>query len=124
MIDGSDPADLSRSPAFKSVNAVLVLLAVLAMGWSIYGTLCNIRRLPVNLSRFPSSELIGRYEAIAALLVTLCGTCIYRTVRASDRKSTVYLNVVGMLVPLLWWILHTTAFYISVSSSFSGRGTP
>ena len=118
---------VAASPETRSVNRVLAGLTIIATGWAIYGTSTNINRylalagtwgsvkIPVD-STFP----FERHAAVAAVLVTLCVTCLYRTCRKPDRRSTIYLNVAGIVVPLLWWIFQTTVFYVSVSSILSG----
>jgi len=118
--------DASAVPEIQRVNRVLMVVAILSLGWSMYGTVRNMQRyweLQMSMGgRIGSPSPVPPYERYAAvflLLATLGGTCLYRTRRAPDRPATVYLNVAGIVVPLLWWIFHTTAFYISVSSLLS-----
>lgn len=108
--------DLAPPAEFKRVNRVLAALTILSTGWALYGTFWTIRRYLGMPRPFNSPFPIERHETVAAVLVTLCVTCLYRTGRAPDRSSTVYLNVAGVVVPLAWWILLTSVFYVSVLS--------
>jgi len=118
---------LTSSPETSSVNRVLAGLTILATGWTIYGTSTNINRYVALAGSWGSVKIpvastfpFERHVAVTVVLVTLCVTCLYRTYRNPERRSTIYLNVAGIVVPLLWWIFQTTVFYISVSSILSG----
>jgi hypothetical protein len=118
---------VTAPPETNSLNRVLAGLTILATGWTIYGTSTNINRFLAITDSWGSAKMpvhstfpIERHAAVAAVLVTLCVTCLYRAYRKPDQRSTIYLNVAGIVVPLLWWILQTTMFYISVSSVLSG----
>ena len=124
----------SQSPAFKSVNRVLAILVFLAAGWTLMGTHFNLSRLErlEGIFRGVKVQLPGlailslqHWMAFDVVLVVIAGTCGYATFRVPDRRKTVFLNVAGIVLPLLWWVLQTICLYAGTSAMvdvyYSGR---
>jgi hypothetical protein len=118
--------DAVRGPASdnKSFNRVLAALATLSTGWTIYGTSSNVNQFLSLEEVFRSTKVmlpgltvlaIEQQQALAAVMFTLCAVCLYETYRRGEKRRTSYLNLGGILVPLLWWILQTTSFFITES---------
>ncbi len=114
-----------QSSDLRFVNRVLAGLAILSTGWSIYGTFSNVNRFRSleNVFRgvkipLPGLALLALeyQQALAAVLFTVCASCLYETYRRPEQRRTSYLNMIGILLPLLWWILQTTTFFLTCTA--------
>lgn len=123
MTEDSGVGDSASPPALKRVNHVLLILALLSAGWSIYGTTINVNGFRALGPLFAESNIILPGMAILftehqvfldVLRIVLAGTCVYFTARDADRGRTAYLNAAGIVVPLLIWIVQLMAFYNTI----------
>jgi hypothetical protein len=135
MPENESHSDVSQSSEFKNVNRVLAGLAVLAAGWTLYGTSCNVTRFVGLYEAFARAKVslpglallaVEHQAAFVLIVLVIAATCAVATVNIPERRSTVYLNVAGITVPLVWWVIQTTAFYITsadiLKATLGGRG--
>jgi hypothetical protein len=121
-MENPNSPDSDRSDTFKSLNRVLLGLALLSAGWSLFGTTVNVngfRGLELAFRQFkvqlPAVALLFlRHQVVLDVLrLVLAGTCVYVTARNANHRRTVYFNVAGIVLPLLIWLAQLTAFYNS-----------
>jgi hypothetical protein len=120
MTEGPISPETKQATDIKRTNRVLLVLALLSAGWSIYGTTVNVngfRSLAMVFVKFkimlPGIALLflEHQVVVDAFRLVLAGTCVYVTARDPNRGRTVYFNVAGIVAPLLIWLAQLTAFY-------------
>jgi len=111
---------VGQSPELKSINRVLVVLVLLAVCWTTFGTSVNVSRFGEVLQRLSQMKipvpglpllLLEHQGAFLLIVHVIAATCAWATYRRPDRRSTTYLNVGGIIVLMSWWVLHTTVLY-------------
>jgi hypothetical protein len=122
MSEDSIPPDSAGQSKIKSANRVLLGLALLAAGWTLYGTTANVSRFWGLTEVFkqvrvplPGLAVLALEQGIAidVIVVVIAGTCVFMTFRDPQRIRTIFANVAGIVLPLIWWLLQTSVFYIS-----------
>jgi hypothetical protein len=111
---------------------ILAGLALLATGWTIYGTACNVRRFQGLEQFFGYTKLLvpkltmfvyDRNLEVNLIPVALAPFCGAATFKQRERRETLLLNMAGVVLPLLWWVFHTAMFYDAAVSILEGVGS-
>jgi hypothetical protein len=134
MAEEPDPPDSAQRVNIKSANRVLLVLALLAAGWTLYGTALNVNQFRALIEVFgavkimlPGLALLALEQRIAFDIIVgvIAGTCVFMTGRDPERLRTLFANVAGIILPLVWWVLQTTTFYMAsavvLDQSFHGH---
>ena len=126
---GVVPSDPGPAAAFRKANRIPAALAVLAAGWTIFGTSSNLGFFLSLEEVFGGSKVplpgltllfLANQPALTVLNLVIAATCVFGTFRKPDRPGTFYLNTAGIVVPLMCWILQTTTLFITETSILRG----
>jgi hypothetical protein len=120
-VDSDAAPEAGTLPSFTRANRILAVVAILAVGWAIYGTRLNERQLvrvenllgAVKVPILQVTLIAMEYNVIAVgLLIALATVCAIASSRRGGRVGTLYLNVATIVTALSWWAFHSTALYL------------
>lgn len=120
-MDSDAAPEAGTLPSFTRANRILAVVAILAVGWAIYGTRLNERQLvrvenllgAVKVPILQVTLIAMEYNVIAVgLLIALATVCAIASSRRGGRVGTLYLNVATIVTALSWWAFHSTALYL------------
>lgn len=117
-----------RKGFFQGVNASLACLSVLANLWVGLWSIQSVPRFravfeQVRVELPVISMVVVQYHAVVApFLILAAGGGALATLRWSDRKEMLVVNIAGVCLSLAWLALASTALFLPLLSLLEGIG--
>jgi hypothetical protein len=114
--EGIPASEVGRLNRFLMLLVLAGTLAtILGMSYTVAQyeeVLIRLRQVKLPISKMPL--LLTDYHLLVVFpMLAIAGKCAWETFRRRSCRRTIYVNVVGIVVLLGCWALHSTVFYAS-----------